>query len=151
MCLKQDTGLFELMGSGPTVWSCGLWLLTLCWCAGHSWVLREVRSNFTCNWNRRGRHNLITSAGPGPRPPGFKHLSITGEARGALIGIIHELFGASWCVVLAVSRCSRLGGAVWGALRLFWTAGDGQWPGQLLRPPCGALGVSGRLSKATCW
>lgn len=98
-----------------------------------------------------GRHSLITSAGPGPGPPRFKHLSITGGAGGALIGIIHQLFGGPWCVVLAVSGCSGLGGAVWGALRLFWKAGEGQGPGQLLKPPCGALGVSGRFLKATCW
>lgn len=40
-----------------------------------------------------GRHDLITSAGPGPGPPGFKHLSIAGDARGVLIGIIHQLLG----------------------------------------------------------
>lgn len=94
----------------------------------------------------RGRRGLITSAGPGPRPPRFKHLSITGEARRVLIGIIPQLFGTSWCVVLAVSGCSGPGGAVWGALRLFWKAGESQWPGQLVRPPCGAWG-----SVLACW
>lgn len=57
-----------------------------------------------------GRRDLITLAGPGPRPPRFKHLSITGDAGGVLIGVICQPFGASWCVVLAVSGCSRLGG-----------------------------------------
>lgn len=44
-------------GCGPVAWSCGLWwwFLTLCGQAGHSWVRREVRSNFTCNWNCKGR------------------------------------------------------------------------------------------------
>lgn len=50
-----------------------------------------------------GRHNLITSAGPGPRPPRFKHLSIARDARGVLIGIIRQLFGTSQCVVRAMS------------------------------------------------
>lgn len=61
-----------------------------------------------------GRHDLITSAGPGPGPPGFKRLSIAGDARGVLIGIIHQLFGASWCVVPAVPGCSGLGGSILG-------------------------------------
>lgn len=56
-----------------------------------------------------GRSDLITSAGPGPGPPRFRHLLVTGDAGGVLIGIIRQPFGTSWCVVLAVCGCSGLG------------------------------------------
>lgn len=42
-----------------------------------------------------GRRDLITSTGPGPRPPRFKHLSAARDAGGVLIGIIRQPFGAS--------------------------------------------------------
>lgn len=85
----------------------------------------------------RGRRDLITSAGPGPRPPRFKHLSVAGDAGGVLIGIICQLFGTSWHVVHTVSQCSGLGG-FWGTLRLFWKVGESHRPGWLPRPWCGA-------------
>lgn len=34
----------------------------------------------------------------------------------------------------------RVGGAFWGALRLFWKVGESYWPGWLPRPWCGAGG-----------
>lgn len=52
---------------------------------------------------RGGRCDLITSVGPGPRPPRFKHLSVARDAGAVLIGIICQPFGTSWCVVHAAS------------------------------------------------
>lgn len=84
-----------------------------------------------------GRCDLITLAGPGPRLPRFRHLSVTRDAGGVLIGIIRQLLGASWSVVHAVQRCFGMGG-FWRALRLSWKAGESLWSGCFTRPWCGA-------------
>lgn len=69
-----------------------------------------------------GRRGLITSAGPGPRPPTFKHLSVARDAGGVLIGIICQLFGVSWCVVHAASPVLRAGGIL-GSFEAFLESG----------------------------
>jgi len=56
-----------------------------------------------------GRHDLITSAGPGPRPPSFRHLSVARDAGGVLIGIIHKPLGG----VLSMQCPGVLG---WGGI-----------------------------------
>lgn len=67
---------------------------------------------------RGGKRDLITSAGPGPRPPRFKHLSVARDAGGVLIGIICQPFGASWCVVHAASPV-RWAGGILGSFEAF--------------------------------
>lgn len=107
------------MGSGPH----GLWLVTVAFnpvlvSRAQLGVLggeEQFHVQLELQRESTGRQGLITSSGPGPRLPGFKHLPVAGDAGGVLIGIIHQLFGASWCVILAVSRCSGLGEGILGS------------------------------------
>lgn len=59
-----------------------------------------------------GSHDLITSAGHGPRPPRLKHLSVAGGVRGALIVIIHQALGTWRRAVRALSWHAGLGSAL---------------------------------------
>lgn len=139
--------VFERTGSGcgAVAWSCGLWwwLLTLCGWLGCGWVCRGVHAihvQLELQRESGGKQDLNHLSWPWAKTTKVQTPLCCKRCWGSVnwhnLSTIWHLVVCCPCNVPVL----RVGGAFWGALRLFWKVGESYWPAWLSRPWCGAGG-----------